>query len=136
MLLTIEKVMILKSVSIFAETPEDILADVASIIEELVLQPGQSVFEKGDIGQEMYVVVSGKMRVHDGERTIAFLRTRDVFGELAALHPEPRSATVTAEEETHLFKISHDVLYDLMSERVGVVRGVVRVLCRRLREMV
>lgn len=134
MLLTIEKVLILKSVSIFAETPEEILADVASILEELTLHPGESVFKKGDVGQTMYIVVNGLLRVHDGDKTIAFLRTRDVFGELAALDPEPRMATVTAEEETHLFKIRHSVLFELMTERIEVVRGIIRVLCQRLRK--
>jgi len=136
MLLTIEKVLILKSVSLFAETPEEILADIASILEELTLQPGESVFEKGDIGQEMYIIVDGRMRIHDGEKTIAFLRSRDVFGEMAALDPEARSATVTAVEETHLFKLGHHVLYELMTEHVDVVRGIIRVLCQRLRQMI
>ncbi|MFH2219445.1 MAG: cyclic nucleotide-binding domain-containing protein [Pseudomonadota bacterium] len=133
MLLTIEKVIILKSVSIFSETPEDILADIASTIEELTLQPGDAVFEKGDPGQEMYIIVSGEMRVHDGDKTIASLRTRDVFGELAALDPEPRMATVTAEKETHLFKLRHDVIFELMTEHVDVAKGIIRVLCQRLR---
>jgi CRP-like cAMP-binding protein len=133
MLLTIEKVIILKSVSIFAETPEGILADLASTIEELILQPGEAIFEKGDIGQEMYIIVSGRMRVHDGDKAIAFLTMRDVFGELAALDPEPRMATVTAEEETHLLKLRHDVLYELIIEHVEVAKGIIRVLCQRLR---
>jgi len=136
MLLTIEKVMILKSVSIFSATPESILADIASTMEELTLQPGDVVIEKGDIGQEMYIIVSGKMRVHDGDKTIAFLRTRDVFGELAALDPEPRMATVTANEETHLFKLRHDVLYEVMTEHIDVAKGIIRVLCQRLRKPV
>jgi len=136
MLLTIEKVMILKSVSIFTETSESILADVASTIEELTLQPGEFVFEKGDVGQEMYIIVNGNMKVHDGDKTIDFLKTRDVFGELAALDPEPRMATVTAEEETHLLKLRHDVLYELMTEHMDVAKGIIRVLCQRLRSRV
>ena len=133
MLLTIEKVLILKSVSIFAETPDDILVEVASVLEEFRVEPGETVIEKGEMGQEMYIIVEGKMRVHDGDKTIAHLTTRDVFGELAALDPEPRSASVTAEEETQLFKLRHDVLYELMTERIDVVRGIIRVLCGRLR---
>ena len=126
----------MKSVSLFAETPEEILADIASILEEFTLQPGESVFEKGDIGQEMYVIVDGRMRIHDGDKTIAFLRSRDVFGEMAALDPEPRSATVTAVEETRLFKLGHHVLYELMTEHVDVARGIIHVLCQRLRQMI
>jgi CRP/FNR family transcriptional regulator, cyclic AMP receptor protein len=136
MLLTLEKVIILKSVSIFAETPEDVLADVAWNLEELTFQPGEPIFEKGDIGKSMYIIVDGLVRVHDGDKTIASLKTRDVFGELSALDPEPRSASVSAEEETHLFKLKHNVLYELMSEHIDVARGIIQVLCRRLRNTV
>jgi CRP-like cAMP-binding protein len=136
MLLTIEKVIILKSVSIFAETPEEILADVALSLDEVTFQPGEPIIQKGDIGQSMFVIVEGKIRVHDGDKTIAFLGNRDIFGEMAALDPEPRSATVTAEEETHLFKLRHDVLYELMADHIDVARGIIRVLCQRLRKMV
>jgi CRP-like cAMP-binding protein len=136
MLLTIEKVIILKSVSIFAETPEEVLADVALILDECTFEPGEPIIQKGEMGQSMYIIVEGKVRVHDGDRTIALLGTRDVFGELAALDPEPRSATVTAEVETHVFKLRYDVLYELMSDHIDVARGIIRVLCQRLRKMV
>lgn len=136
MLLTLEKVIILKSVSIFAETPEDILADVAWHLEEQTYQPGETIFDKWDIGKSMYIIVEGQVRVHDTDKTIALLKTRDVFGELSALDPEPRSASVSAEQETHLFKLGHDVLYELMSEHIEVARGIIRVLCQRLRNAV
>ena len=136
MLLTLEKVIILKSVSIFAETTEEVLADVAWHLEELTFQPGEPIFKKGDIGKSMYIIVEGRVRVHDGDKIIAFLKTRDVFGELSALDPEPRSASVSAEEETLLFKLRYNVLYELMSEHIDVARGIIRVLCRRLRNTV
>lgn len=63
------------------------------------------------------------------------LNERTVFGELAALDPEPRSATITAIEDCHLFKLEEGPLYDLMAEHVEVVRGIIRVLCRRMRSM-
>ena len=52
---------------------------------------------------------------------------------MAALDPEPRSATVTATEATRLFRLEQESLYDLMADRIEVVRGVIRVLCHRLR---
>jgi len=92
MLLTVEKVMILKSVNIFAEIPDAVLAEVASIIEEVDIKKGELVFRKDDFGRSMYIIVDGKTRVHVGSKTIDVLGPRDVFGEMAALDPEPRSA--------------------------------------------
>jgi CRP-like cAMP-binding protein len=67
--------------------------------------------------------------VHDGELTIAALGERAVFGVLAALDPEPRSAT----DDSHLLSVEHEVLLELMAERVEGSRGTIRFLCQRIR---
>jgi CRP-like cAMP-binding protein len=136
MLLTIEKVMILKSVDIFSETPEEDLVEVASVVEEIEVKADEQVIKKGDIGTSMFIIVHGKMRVHDGKKELAILGDRTVFGELAALDPEPRSASITAIEDTMLFRLDESSLYELMAEHVEVARGIIRVLCRRMRAMV
>lgn len=135
MLLTIEKVMILKSVDIFSETPEEDLIEVANIVEEVEVKAGQDIIRKGELGTSMYIIVEGMMQVHDNGRKIAVLNRREVFGELAALDPEPRMATITAIEDTELFRLDEGPLYDLMAEQIEVVRGIIRVLCQRMRKM-
>jgi HEAT repeat protein len=134
-MLTIEKVLLLKGVSMFSVTSEDTLADVASVLEEVELRPGELVFSKGDPGKSMYIVVSGRVRVFDGDKTINFLGEQEIFGELALLDPEPRSASVESAEETRLFRLDRDTLFELMTDNVGVVSGIMQVLCRRLRRM-
>ena len=133
MLATVEKVIILKTVRIFTETPDAILAEVASILDEIEVNAGDTIFEKGDVGRCMYIIVDGTVRVHDGERTICHLGERDIFGELAVLDPEPRSASVTAIDDTRLFQLEQDAFYELMADRIEVARGIIRVLSRQLR---
>lgn len=133
MLLTIEKVMIMKTTDIFSQTREEYLAEVAAVLEEFPVKAGQTIIEKGEIGNAMYIIAEGRVRVHDGNRTIAVLGPRDVFGELAALDPEPRMASVTAVEDSQVFRLDQEALYEMMAEHIEVVRGIIRVLCRRLR---
>jgi len=133
MLLTIEKVLILKTVSIFADTPEEILVDVAAILEEVDVKAGDTILHKDDVGRCMYILVDGGVRIHDGDQTIAFLGAREIFGELAVLDAEPRSASVTAEVDTHLFRLDQEAFYELMADRFEVARGIIRMLCRRVR---
>ena len=102
MLTTIERVIILKDVELFAETPDELLAEVAGLLTEVELSPGQSVFAKGDAGDSLYIIVSGRVRVHDGDFTINWLGESEVFGEMALLDTETRMAGVTAEEDTLL----------------------------------
>lgn len=133
MLLTIEKVMILKDVEIFSTTPEEDLIEVASIVEEVSVEKDTEFIKKDDIGTSMYIIIEGEMKVHDGDKELAVLGNRKVFGELAALDPEPRSASITALKDTHLFRLDQGPLYDLMAEHVEVVRGIMHVLCNRMR---
>ena len=134
-MLTIEKVILLKGVGMFAATSEDILADVATILEEVELNGGELVFGKGEQGDSMYIIINGRVRIFDGDKTINFLGEREIFGELALLDPEPRSAAVEAVEETRLFRLDRNTLFELMADNIGVVSGIIQVLCRRLRRM-
>ncbi len=136
MLSTIEKVIILKSVSIFARVPDDVLADVAQLLTEVQVDRGEAIMHKGDIGDSMYIIVSGRVRVHDGERALEFLGNRDIFGEMALLDAEPRSASVTAEAETHMLRLDQVLLYELMDDYSEVARAIIRVLSGKLRERV
>ena len=132
----IEKVLILKGVEMFGSTPEEILADVAAILDELHYKPGEVIFEKGQVGDSMYIIIEGKVRVYDGERTIAQLGERDIFGELALLDPEPRFASISAETQTRLFRLDREAFLELMGANIEIVRGVLSVLCQRLRRSV
>src|SRR5258707_10321562 len=131
MLTTIEKVIALKTVSIFSQTADSVLAEIASILREQTVQPGETIVRKGDIGNSMYIIVAGQVHFHDGDHTLTHLHERDIFGELAVLDSEPRSASVTATVETQLFSVDHDSLYELMATRSEIIHGIMRVLCQR-----
>jgi len=73
------------------------------------------------------------VRVYDGTRTIVELGPKEIFGELALLDPEPRLASVAAATETRLFRLDRDSFAELMAGNIDVVRGVLHVLCERLR---
>jgi hypothetical protein len=136
MLSTVEKVIILKGASIFSETPDNILAEVAQALEEIDVAGEETIFEEGDPGDSMYIVASGRMRVHDGAHTLNTLVEGDVFGEMVLLDPETRVASVTAEEDSLLLQLDQDAFYDLMTDRIEVARGIIQLLSHRLRQRV
>jgi CRP-like cAMP-binding protein len=131
-----DKIGILKSVSIFFEAPPDTLAEVADLLEEVAAPAGQVIFEKGDIGASMYIVVDGLVRVHDGDMTLNTLGPRSVFGEMAALDPEPRSASVTAVADSRLFRLDAQPFHGLLRRSPEIALGVIHILSARLRERV
>jgi CRP-like cAMP-binding protein len=129
----LEKRLILRNVPLFAEIPEEALAEVASIVREVGKKAGETVFEKGDLGDSLYVVVLGRVRVHDGEHTLNFLDKGEVFGEMALLDPEPRMASVTATENTRLLRLEGEPFHQLLAGHPDLARGIIRVLLRHLR---
>ena len=132
MLSTIEKVLTLKTVSIFARSPDETLVDIAAILEEVDIPEGQTIFEKGDMGSCLYIIADGRVRIHDGEHTLNELRTGGVFGEMAVLDAAPRVASATALDATRLLRLDQEPLYELMADRIEVVRAIVGVLSGHL----
>ncbi|MEM1135329.1 MAG: cyclic nucleotide-binding domain-containing protein [Bacteroidota bacterium] len=132
-LLEIEKIIVLKSTSIFSETPESVLSDIASILVEESISEGDVIFRKGDPGDCMYIIYEGQVKIHIGEYLLNTLINRDFFGDLGLLDSNPRSATATAEKDTLLLRLDQDAFYDLMAQRPEVARGIVHVLCNRIR---
>ena len=128
MLLTIERVLLLKGVEFFATTADAQLAAVAAILEEQEWKAGSQSITKGDAGTSMYILASGSARVHDGDLEIVTLRPGQVFGELSALVPRARVASITALEDVLLLRLEHEALFDLMADHVGVAHGIIRYL--------
>lgn len=133
---TVERVLILKSVNLFKSTPDDALAELSEIISEVEIPAGKNIVEKGEPGSSMFIIVNGKVAVVDGERIVNTLGERSVFGELALLDTEPRTATIHALEDTLLFRLDQEPFYELMSDRVEVAMGTIQMLAGNLRARV
>lgn len=133
-MLIIERVAILRSLDLFRDTPDYILASVAGIIEELSMRPGETLITEGEYGNCMYIIVDGSMRVHSQGQTIISLEAGTTVGELAILDPEPRTASVTASEDSFLFRIDKEPFDEVLAERPEIALGVIRTLSRRVRE--
>ena len=89
---------------------------------------------KGEEGESMYIVVSGRVCVFDGETNLSELGEKEIFGELALLDPQARSASVKATEDARLFRLDGETFSQLMAGNLEIVRGVLHVLCERLRK--
>ena len=133
MLLTIEKVAILKSADIFTHTPGHVLASVAGIVEDVELAPEETFIHEGEMETDMYVIIDGAVRVHKNAADIATFGPGAVVGEMETLAPAARAASVSAVTETRLFRIPKDAFDEVMADRPEIAQGVIQVLVDRLR---
>jgi CRP-like cAMP-binding protein len=100
---------------------------------------GETIFIKGDVGTELYVVLDGEIRVHldhEGrEVTLARLGPSSVLGEMSVFDAEPRSAGAQSTGSTTVRVLRKDRLQALVHEHPEVLMEFVRNLSQRIRKM-
>ena len=129
----VERVLALKKVSMFQGLPHELLANVATVLTERRVNPGEQIFQKGELGDSLYIIAAGRVLVHDGDRKLREMTHNECFGELALLDSEPRAASVSAIEPTHLLRLAQDDFYALLREQPEITRAINRALCRLIR---
>jgi hypothetical protein len=130
----LERVVVLKSTSLFAQTPENVLSSIVPIMREVAFQEGEEIFAKGDIGTSLFILHDGQVGIFNGSQQLATFGPGDFFGELALLDTEPRSATAAALSQVLAFRLDQEDFYDVMEERGEVLRNIMRMLCQRIRQ--
>ena len=114
-------------------------ADVEKIFSKgqtMRAQKGQAIFHEGTEGNQMYIVLGGKISLFKASKHLADLTAGAMFGEMALVSDEPRSASAVAAEESMLFVLEETTFDKLMTKRVAVrmLMNIVKTLCERLRD--
>jgi ATP/ADP translocase/HEAT repeat protein len=130
---TLERILLLKSASIFEQVAAEDLAPIAHASDWRSYRAGEEVFAQGDMGDELFVLVSGKVAVIQSGQELAQLGPGEAFGEMAVLDAEPRSATIRCLEDTEVLAIGSEEFYEVLHEQMEIAEGVLRMLTRRLR---
>ncbi|MDP7122544.1 MAG: Npt1/Npt2 family nucleotide transporter [Candidatus Marinimicrobia bacterium] len=131
---TLEKTIFMKGVDLFRDISGEEVSHVAQIAEEIEYGSEQTIFDEGDVGDSMFIIIDGAVKIHKGDKELAVLSKGKFVGEMALLDQEPRSASVTSTEETTLLEINGEDFYDLMASRMEIMQGIVKILTQRLRE--
>jgi len=100
----------------------------------------QVVLRKGDPALQIYVIVSGRLKAitsgaEGREATLSIMGPGEVFGEVAVLDGEPRSATISALEKCELLVIHRDDFFRYLERSPRVAIKLLEVLARRLRRL-
>ena len=102
-------------------------------IETRSLKAGSVIFREGDNANELFVIKSGEVRIQIGNRTVTELGQDSVFGEMALIDSEPRSATAIAITDVELVPVSEKQFLFLVGQTPYFALKVMRVLAQRLR---
>jgi len=135
----VKELIALKRVPLFSTLTLDQLSSIDRLMVTRHYTKGESIFLKGDVGSELFVVLEGEIRVHvdhDGrEVTLARLGPSSVVGEMAVFDDQPRSAGAQASDNTTVRVLRRDRLQALVHEHPEVLLEFVRNLSQRIRVM-
>ena len=100
---------------LFTALDEASAATLRASMTGVKLSRGQVLFKEGDEGDQLFVVVDGKLKLgttsNDGrENLLSILGPGDMFGELSLFDPGPRTATATAVVDSKLLALANDRL--------------------------
>jgi CRP/FNR family transcriptional regulator, cyclic AMP receptor protein len=129
---------VLAQSGLFQGLSEDAVDPVLSRLEIVTLPRGRVVFNEGEPGDSLYIVMSGKIklsrRAPDGrENVLAVMGPSDQFGELSVFDPGPRTATATAVTDVRMARMPQSVLRPWIDAHPEIGEQLLRVLARRLR---
>jgi CRP-like cAMP-binding protein len=138
-----ERVDQLAKIELFSGLKPEALELIAKVGSEETHATGTKIFQHGDAGDKLYLIVEGKVRISRevpgmGEEALAVLGPGQAFGEMALLDESPRSADARVHDRCRLLAIPKDGFDDLLflhkDLAYEVLWNVVRLLVGRLRE--
>ncbi len=125
---------LLERVPLFQHAPEAVLRQVILKLQPVILQPGDVVFEEGELGLDMYFITKGSVEVvsFDRKTTYAVLTEGQYFGEIALLHSVPRTATIIAQDWCELYRIDKATFDRVVDRFPGFADEIRRIAEQRL----
>jgi HEAT repeat protein len=136
---TMERILFLRRVPLFADLSPDELKQVALVTSELSFSQSEMLARQGEAGDEMYVILEGEIEVSvdgtAGNREVLARRgPGEVVGEMSIISHEPRMASLIAASDLRILRIAQKEFEGILRERPQTGLAVMRVLIKRLKE--
>ena len=132
------KVDVLKQMPLFRHLTYREIIRVLNVTEVKEFAPGADIIKEGTFGEELYILLRGKVRVHKNDAFITYLLPGSHIGEMALVDRIPRSASATAEDPSRLLILRRREFYEIVrkdpSLSVKLLWSFVQVLAERLRK--
>ncbi|MCB0566242.1 MAG: cyclic nucleotide-binding domain-containing protein [Phaeodactylibacter sp.] len=126
---------ILERIPMFSQASKEFIESIALFLNPVVFTPGDYIFRAGEIGEEMYFIIQGRVKVvtADGKTVLSILSDGDCFGEVALFLNMPRTATVIAEDYCDLYALSKNTFKEVTSRYPGFAQKIESIALARER---
>jgi CRP-like cAMP-binding protein len=132
-----ELVTLLRQIELFQGVDIPELQLISQQMTEQFYAAGAVVFHEGDIGDRLFVILTGTMHAYverEGRTiTYALMQAGECFGEMALIEDAPRSATIRTEAPAHCLTLSKQGFLNLIQRHPQIALTIMKGLCQRLR---
>src|ERR1019366_7820002 len=130
---------LLESNKLFSDLAPSDLERLRKVARQISFAANQCIFKEGDAGDGIFFVKEGLVQIqakmdHGDLKVLSRISPGELFGEMAVLDNQPRSASALAEEPTTVYFISRTELDGLMDRTPRIATALVREISRRLRQ--
>lgn len=130
---------LLRASTILSVLPDDELRELSTAVLRSKHGPGDTIFRKNDEGKGMMIVVSGRVKITSvgasgSEVILNIIDPGQVFGEMALLDGEPRSADAVADEQTEIITLLRRDFLPMLRRNPDAALRMMAVLCQRIRQ--
>ena len=129
------KIEMLRRVPLFAKCQGDSMELISRLADEVDVADGYTLMRQGDLGQEFFLVASGRIRIERDGTTVNTLGPGDYLGEIALLDEGRRTATAVTEGPAKLLVITHRGFHSLLDSSTDVRAAIMGSLAERLRSL-
>jgi hypothetical protein len=135
MLTPVERVMILKGADLLKDVGPRRLIRLAEVAREIEISKGETIYKEEDLGDALYMVVEGRVRIVTGDRT-SEVGPGEAFGTWALVDDSARGHRAECIEDGRTLALHRDEFYDVAASDLTLLQEVVKALARRLRALV
>lgn len=130
----------LEKIDFFSGLHKPVLIELAVDMKEIEYKKNSIIINQGDNTRSLFILLEGRIKVtaldEDGHQTVfSFLDKDDYFGELSLLDDAPRSATITALEDTHVLQLAYPQFQEFIDKHPDAVWSLFKALTHRIRDM-
>jgi CRP/FNR family cyclic AMP-dependent transcriptional regulator len=128
-----EKRALLETVPLFRDCSSEALDRLAQVSNEFEFAAGVPIAQQGQVGNGLYIVVSGGARIVAGSGELARIGPGDVFGEMSVIDQQPRTASAIADGDTVCLALASWDLLAVLEQDPHLAINLLKVLAGRLR---
>ena len=135
MLTPVERVLILKGVDLLKDVGPRHLIGLANVARELPIFHGDTIYLESDAADALYIVVEGRVRLSADGRTMSEVGVGEAFGTWSLVDDSARGHRAECVDDGLTLALHREEFYDVAAADQTILKELVRVLAKRLREL-